>query len=77
MTAGSATGITGGTLANPRRGAQGDDTAGTAIVGGKSQPLHAGDIVFVPPGVPHGFSDLHAFRALLIRFDVPLADKSR
>jgi mannose-6-phosphate isomerase-like protein (cupin superfamily) len=68
--AGSATVITGGTLVNPKQTVQGDDTVGSAIINGVKQPLKPGDIVFVPTGVPHGFADLKAFRALLIRFDV-------
>ena len=34
------------------------------------QPLKAGDVLYVPPGVPHGFKDIRGFRAFLIRFDM-------
>jgi quercetin dioxygenase-like cupin family protein len=47
-----------------------DDIAGTSIDGGTSQPLTPGDILYVPPGVPHGFKNLKGFRAYLIRVDV-------
>jgi mannose-6-phosphate isomerase-like protein (cupin superfamily) len=70
VTAGTATAITGGTLANPKQGAASDDTIGTAIINGLEQPLKPGDIVFVPTGVPHGFTRLKGFRAVLIRFDI-------
>jgi mannose-6-phosphate isomerase-like protein (cupin superfamily) len=31
--------------------------------------VKAGDILYVPPGVPHHFTDVKGFRAYLIRFD--------
>jgi len=71
VTAGTATAVTGGELLNAALRPNSDDTAGTAIRGGTDQPLKQGDIVFVPPGVPHAFKDLKGFRAFLIRFDVP------
>ena len=36
---------------------------------GVEQPLQAGDILYVPPGVPHGFKDVKGFRGYLIRFE--------
>jgi quercetin dioxygenase-like cupin family protein len=45
------------------------DIAGTSIKGGVEQPLKAGDVLYVPPGVPHGFKDIQGFRAFLVRFD--------
>ena len=71
VTAGTATAVTGGELLNAALRPNSDDTAGTAIRGGTDQSLKQGDIVFVPPGVPHAFKDLKGFRAFLIRFDVP------
>jgi mannose-6-phosphate isomerase-like protein (cupin superfamily) len=32
--------------------------------------VKAGDILYVPPGVPHHYTDINGFRAYLIRFDV-------
>ena len=75
--AGTATAVTGGELLNAAQRPNSDDTAGTAIRGGTDQPLKPGDVVFVPPGVPHAFKDLKAFRAFLIRFDVPGGAASR
>jgi mannose-6-phosphate isomerase-like protein (cupin superfamily) len=66
---GSATAITGGTLLDGKKRPNSDDAAGTSIMGGVEQPLEAGDVLYVPPGVPHGFKDLKDFRAFLIRFD--------
>jgi mannose-6-phosphate isomerase-like protein (cupin superfamily) len=69
MTAGTATAITGGTLMDKKQRPNSDDVAGTSIQGGVEQPLKAGDVLYVPPGVPHGFKDVKGFRAFLIRFD--------
>ena len=68
-TAGSATAVTGGVLADVKQRPNSDDAAGSAITGGVEQPLKPGDILYVPPGVPHGFKDIQGFRAFLIRFD--------
>ena len=69
VSAGSATAVTGGTLLDVKKRANSDDAAGTAIQGGVDQPLKAGDVLYVPPGVAHGFKDIKGFRAFLIRFD--------
>lgn len=65
---GTATAVTGGALVDAKRNANNDDTSGSSIKGGIEQPLKAGDILFVPPGVPHGFKDIKGFRAYLIRY---------
>ena len=67
--AGSATAVTGGQLLEVKKRPNSDDAAGTSIKGGVEQPLKAGDVLYVPPGVPHGFKDIQGFRAFLIRFD--------
>jgi mannose-6-phosphate isomerase-like protein (cupin superfamily) len=40
------------------------------IRNGMSRTVHAGDLLYVPPGVPHHFTDMKGFRAWLIRYDV-------
>jgi mannose-6-phosphate isomerase-like protein (cupin superfamily) len=40
------------------------------IRNGVQRPVHPGDLLYVPPGVPHHFTDMKGFRALLIRYDV-------
>jgi mannose-6-phosphate isomerase-like protein (cupin superfamily) len=62
VTAGEAVARTDGELAN-----QGGVRS---IRNGMSRPVHAGDVLYVPPGVPHHFTDVKGFRAWLIRFDV-------
>ena len=69
VSAGSATAVTGGQLLDMKKRSNSDDAAGTSIKGGVEQPLKAGDVLYVPPGVPHGFKDIQGFRAFLIRFD--------
>jgi mannose-6-phosphate isomerase-like protein (cupin superfamily) len=69
VSAGSATAVTGGQLLEIKKRPNSDDAAGTSIKGGVEQALKAGDVLYVPPGVPHGFKDIKGFRAFLIRFD--------
>ncbi len=57
MTAGSATAETDGEM------------EGKTIRNGIRRAVHAGDILYVPPGVPHHFLDPNGFRAFLVRFD--------
>jgi mannose-6-phosphate isomerase-like protein (cupin superfamily) len=40
------------------------------IRNGMMRTVHAGDVLYVPPGVPHHFTDMKGFRAWLIRYDV-------
>jgi mannose-6-phosphate isomerase-like protein (cupin superfamily) len=67
--AGGATAVTGGELLDAKKRPNSDDVAGSAIKGGTEQPLKPGDVLYVPPGVPHGFKDIAGFRAFLIRVD--------
>jgi mannose-6-phosphate isomerase-like protein (cupin superfamily) len=69
VTAGTATAVTGGQLVDSQKRPNSDDAAGASIQGGTEQPLKAGDVVYVPQGVPHGFKNVKDFRAFLIRFD--------
>jgi len=69
MMAGTATAVTGGELVDLRKNPKSDDASGSSIRGGVEQPLQAGDILYVPPSVPHGFKNVKGFRAFLIRFE--------
>ena len=40
------------------------------IRNGMTRTVHTGDLLYVPPGVPHHFTDMKGFRAWLIRYDV-------
>ena len=54
---GTATLITGGTVANPKTIAP-DEERGDAIAGGEKRALVKGDVVVIPNGVPHLFQDV-------------------
>lgn len=47
-----------------------DENGAKTIRNGMNRTVHAGDLLYVPPGVPHHFTDMKGFRAWLIRFDV-------
>jgi mannose-6-phosphate isomerase-like protein (cupin superfamily) len=49
---GSATLVTGGSLVDPKPGANGE-VRGTSVAGGESKTIGVGDVVIVPAGVPH------------------------
>jgi mannose-6-phosphate isomerase-like protein (cupin superfamily) len=47
------------------------DANGTKTIrNGMMRTVHPGDLLYVPPGVPHHFTDMKGFRAWLIRYDV-------
>ena len=66
VTAGTAIARTDGTI----------DTAAKSIRNGVQRPVKTGDILYVPPGIPHHFTDLKGFRAYLIRFDTLVGAES-
>ncbi|HKA59583.1 MAG TPA: AraC family ligand binding domain-containing protein [Gemmatimonadales bacterium] len=66
---GSATAITGGQLLGGKKNLQNEDVVGSSISGGMEQSLQPGDILYVPPGVPHGFKNAKGFRAYVIHFN--------
>ena len=57
---GSGTLVTGGELVDAKRSANGLDQSGSGIRGGVERVIKAGDIVFIPPGVPHGIKESKA-----------------
>jgi glc operon protein GlcG len=56
---GSATLVTGGTAVGVQEIAA-EELRGTAIQGGETRHLNAGDVVVIPNGVPHWFKDVQA-----------------
>lgn len=67
---GTATIVTGGELVGPITTAPDGDKRGTAIRGGESRVVGPGDVVFIPPGVPHQgvFHDARGITYLNIHF---------
>jgi mannose-6-phosphate isomerase-like protein (cupin superfamily) len=62
--------VTEGTAVAKTDGAIVETDGVRSIRNGVQRTVNPGDLLYVPPGVPHHFSDMKAFRALLIRFDV-------
>ena len=59
---------TGGTLVDPKPGAAAGEFSGSAIRGGVEREIKPGDLVFIPPGVPHGIKQSNSITYLNIRF---------
>jgi len=66
---GSGVVATGGELVDKKAGASPGEFSGTAIRGGVERVISAGDIVFIPPGVPHGIKETKSITYLNIRFE--------
>jgi len=60
---------TGGTLVDPKAGATAGEFSGSAIRGGVEREIKPGDLVFIPPGVPHGIKESKSITYLNIRFE--------
>jgi mannose-6-phosphate isomerase-like protein (cupin superfamily) len=67
--AGSATAVSGGQLLDAKTSPQNDDLVGSSVTGGIERSLGPGDILYVPPGVAHQFTNQKGFRALVIHFN--------
>jgi glc operon protein GlcG len=65
VTEGTATFITGGTIENPKTTAVGE-IRGDKIIGGVAHKLTKGDIIVIPSGVPHWFSEVNGTFLYLI-----------
>lgn len=67
MLEGAATLVTGGTLTDPRRPSpESTSLRGSGIEGGVSRRIVPGDIVIIPGGTPHWWSDLETDISYLI-----------
>ena len=60
---------TGGTLVDAKPGNAPGEFSGRAIRGGVEREIKAGDLVFIPPGVPHGIKQSSSITYLNIRFE--------
>src|SRR5262245_37307083 len=60
---------TGGTLVDAKPGATAGEFSGSAIRGGVEREIKTGDLVFIPPGVPHGIKQSNSITYLNIRFE--------
>jgi len=60
---------TGGTLVDSKPGSAPGEFSGSAIRGGVEREIKPGDLVFIPPGVPHGIKQSNSITYLNIRFE--------
>jgi mannose-6-phosphate isomerase-like protein (cupin superfamily) len=67
---GTGTVATGGTLLGSTPGTGPGEFRGTGIQGGVERVIKAGDLVFIPPGVPHGIKESKSITYLNIRFEI-------
>lgn len=70
VTEGEATYVTGGTLKNSKQTGPGEMLGGT-IEGGESRQLKKGDVIVVPPGVPHWWKDTKGVTYLIVKVIKP------
>jgi len=61
---------TGGELIDQEAGSSPGEYRGSGIRGGHERLIKAGDVVFVPPGVPHGIKQTDSIVYLNIRFEL-------
>src|SRR6188474_1288483 len=64
---GSGTVATGGSLVEPKPGTAPGELSGSSIAGGVERVIKAGDVIFIPPGVPHGIKQSSGITYLNIR----------
>jgi mannose-6-phosphate isomerase-like protein (cupin superfamily) len=67
---GTGTVATGGTLLDPKPGTGAGDLSGSGIRNGVERVIKPGDLVFIPPGVPHGIRQATSITYLNIRFEI-------
>ena len=70
ITEGEATYVTGGVLKNSKQTGPGEMLGGT-IEGGETRQLKKGDVIVVPPGVPHWWKDTKGVSYLIIKVNKP------
>lgn len=69
VTEGSGSIVTGGEMVDPKTSAEGDQTA-PSIRNGQSRDLKVGDVIYIPPGLPHQMAVVNGKVTFLnIRFD--------
>lgn len=70
ITEGEAVYVTGGTLKNSKQTSPGEMLGGT-IDGGEEHHLKKGDVMVVPPGIPHWWKDAKNIRYMIMKVNVP------
>ncbi len=70
ITDGEATYVTGGTLKDSKETGPGEMLGGT-IEGGQAMTVRKGDVVVVPPGVPHWWKETKGISYLIVKVNKP------
>ena len=70
VTDGEATYVTGGKLVNSKQTGPGEMLGGT-IDGGESRQVKKGDVIVVPPGIPHWWKETKGISYLIIKVNKP------
>lgn len=61
--------VTAGTALSRTDGRLVENGGTSSITDATARPVRSGDVLYVPPGVPHHFTQMNGFRAWLMRFD--------
>ncbi len=70
VTDGEATYVTGGKLKDSKQTGPGEMLGGT-IEGGESMAVHKGDVIVVPPGIPHWWKETKGISYLIVKVNKP------
>lgn len=70
VTDGEAIYVTGGKLVNSKQTGPGEMLGGT-IEGGEARQVKAGDVIVVPPGIPHWWKETKGVSYLIIKVNKP------
>jgi uncharacterized RmlC-like cupin family protein len=70
ITEGEAVYVSGGTLKNSKQTGPGEMLGGT-IDGGETRTLRKGDVIVVPPGVPHWWKDTKGVTYMIMKVNKP------
>jgi quercetin dioxygenase-like cupin family protein len=70
VTDGEAVYVTGGTLKDSKQTGPGEMLGGT-IEGGESRQVKVGDVIVVPPGIPHWWKETKGISYLIIKVNKP------
>jgi len=62
--------VTGGTILDAQPGAGPGDFSGSGIQAGVEREIKAGDVVYIPTGLPHGIKETNSITYLNIRFEL-------
>ena len=78
ITEGAGSIVTGGELVDPKNSAAAGDQTASAIRGGNAREVKVGDVIYIPPGLPHQMAEVRGKVTFLnIRFDEKTLEDAR